>query len=184
MRVRFAWATPKTDPQTEFPEDKVLSEALTDLSISFMERHKDQPFLLFLAHYDVHVQLDAQQELIDKYLAKEKVNGYPSNAVYAAMIENIDISVGRIESQLEELGLRENTMVIFFSDNGGLISRFDKIPLHAKSKMHIYEGDTMQYIASSNAPLRAEKGTVYEGESGDTVLTFKKSFKLCRSSAT
>lgn len=154
---------PKTDPPTEFPEDKVLSEALTDLSMSFMERHKDQPFLLFLAHYDVHVQLDAQQELINKYLAKEKVKGYPSNAVYASMVENIDTSVSRIESQLEELGLRENTMVIFFSDNGGLISRFDKIPLHARSKMHIYEGDTMQYIASSNTPLRAEKGTVYEG---------------------
>lgn len=153
----------RTNPPTEFPDDKVLSEALTDLSISFIERNKDKPFLLFLAHYDVHVQLDAQQELIDKYLAKEKIPGYPSNVVYAAMIENIDTSVGRVEAKLKELGLAENTVVIFFSDNGGLVSRFDKIPLHAKSKRHIYEGDTMQYIATSNAPLRAEKGTVYEG---------------------
>ncbi len=154
---------PKMDPPMEFPDDLVLADALTELSVSFIERNKDKPFLLFLAHYDVHVQLDAQQELIDKYLAKEKVEGYPSNAVYAAMIENVDNSVGRIEAKLDELGLAENTVVIFFSDNGGLISRFDKIPLHAKSKLHIYEGDTMQYIASSNAPLRAEKGTVYEG---------------------
>lgn len=154
---------PGMDPPKEFPEDKVLSEALTDLSISFIERNKDKPFLLFLAHYDVHVQLDARQALIDKYLAKEKVEGYPSNVVYAAMIEHVDNSVGRIEAKLEELGLAENTVVIFFSDNGGLVSRFDKVPLHAKSKLHIYEGDTMQYIASSNAPLRAEKGTVYEG---------------------
>ncbi len=154
---------PRTDPPTEFPEDKILSEALTDLSISFIERNKDKPFFLFLAHYDVHVQLDAQQELIDKYLAKEKVTGYPSNAVYAAMIENVDISVGRVENKIEELGLVENTIVIFFSDNGGLVSRFDKIPLHAKSKQYIYQDDTMQYVASSNAPLRAEKGTVYEG---------------------
>jgi uncharacterized sulfatase len=79
------------------------------------------------------------------------------------MIENVDNSVGRIEAKLDALGLAENTVVIFFSDNGGLVSRFDKIPLHAKSKLHIYKGDTMQYIASSNAPLRAEKGTVYEG---------------------
>ena len=154
---------PRMDPPKEFPEEKVLSEALTDLSISFIERNKDKPFMLFLAHYDVHVQLDAQPELIDKYLSKEKVDGYPSNAVYAAMIEHVDNSVGRIEAKLEGLGLAENTVVIFFSDNGGLVSRFDKIPLHAKSKLHIYEGDTMQYIASSNAPLRAEKGTVYEG---------------------
>jgi len=118
---------------------------------------------LFLSHFDVHVQLDAQQELIDKYLAKEKDDRYPSNAVYAAMIENVDNSVGRIEAKLNELGLSENTVVIFFSDNGGLVSRFDKVPLHAKSKLHIYQSDTLQYIASSNAPLRAEKGTVYEG---------------------
>ena len=154
---------PKMDPPMEFPDNKVLSEALTDLSIDFIERKKDQPFLLFLAHYDVHVQLDAQQDLIDKYLAKDKADEYPSNSVYAAMIENVDNSVGRVERKLEELKLHENTIVIFFSDNGGLVSRFDKIPLHAKSKLNIYEGDTMQYIASSNAPLRAEKGTVYEG---------------------
>ena len=142
---------------------KLIPHSLTDLSLSFIERNEDKPFLLFLAHYDVHVQLDAQQELIDKYLSKEKVEGYPSNAVYAAMIENVDNSVGRIEAKLDALGLADNTVVIFFSDNGGLVSRFDKIPLHAKSKLHIYKGDTMQYIASSNAPLRAEKGTVYEG---------------------
>ncbi|MCK5706003.1 MAG: sulfatase-like hydrolase/transferase, partial [Cyclobacteriaceae bacterium] len=154
---------PRMDPPKEFPLEKVLSEALTDLSISFIERNKDKPFMLFLAHYDVHVQLDAQQELIDKYLSKEKVDGYPSNAIYAAMIEHVDNSVGRIEAKLEELGLAKNTVVIFFSDNGGLVSRFDKVPLHAKSKLHIYEGNPMQYIASSNTPLRAEKGTVYEG---------------------
>lgn len=154
---------PKTNPPTKFPDDKVLSEALTDLSISFIERNKEKPFLLFLAHYDVHVQLDARQELIEKYLAKEKVDDYPSNAIYAAMIEHVDNSVGRIEAKLDELGLAENTIVIFFSDNGGLISRFDKIPLNAKSKLHIYKDDTLQYIATSNTPLRAEKGTVYEG---------------------
>lgn len=151
------------DPPQDFPDDKVLSEALTDLGISFIERNRDKPFFLFLAHYDVHVQLDAQQELIDKYLAKERAAGYTCNAVYAAMIENVDNSVGRVEASLEKLGLAKNTVVIFFSDNGGLVSRFDKIPLHAKTKLHIYEGDTMQYIATSNAPLSREKGTVYEG---------------------
>ncbi len=153
----------RMDPPRDIPEGKVLSEALTDMSLSFIEQNREKPFLLFLSHYDVHVQLDAQQELIDKYLVRDKVDGYPGNAVYAAMIENIDNSVGRIVTRLSELGLSENTIVFFFSDNGGLVSRFDKIPLHAKSKLHIYEGDTMQYIATSNAPLRAEKGTVYEG---------------------
>lgn len=150
---------------TPMPADrgKVLSEALTDLSIDFIRDQKDIPFFLFLAHYDVHVQLDADSLLIEKYLEKQAVDGYPCNAVYAAMVEHVDNSVGRILQELELLELSEETLVIFFSDNGGLISRFDKIPLLAKERQHIYEGDTLLYVASSNAPLRAEKGTIYEG---------------------
>jgi uncharacterized sulfatase len=64
---------------------------------------------------------------------------------------------------LEQLDLAEETLVIFFSDNGGLISRFDNIPLIDASKISIYEQDTLRFIASSNAPLRGEKGTLYEG---------------------
>lgn len=144
-------------------DDERLSEVLTDYSVGFIEKNKDKPFFLFLAHYDVHVQLDGDMDLINKYLKKEKAGDYPGNAIYAAMVEHIDQSVGRIVSKLEELGLSENTMVVFFSDNGGLVSRFDEIPLLAKDKLPIYEGSDLQYIASSNAPLRAEKGTVFEG---------------------
>jgi uncharacterized sulfatase len=150
-------------PNQHFPGDKVLSEALTDLSISFIEKNQDDPFFLFLAHYDVHVQLDADSAKIEKYLKKPKVSGYPCNAVYAAMVEQIDISVGRILETLKNLNLEENTMVIFFSDNGGLIRRFDRVPLIAEAKQHIYQEDSLLYVASSNAPLRAEKGTLYEG---------------------
>jgi arylsulfatase A len=91
------------------------------------------------------------------------VDGYPCNAVYAAMIEHLDNSVGRVMGKLEELGLSDNTVVVFFSDNGGLIRRFDGRPILADSKMSVYEGDTLQFVVSSNAPLRSEKGTVYEG---------------------
>jgi arylsulfatase A len=140
-----------------------LSQALTDFSVQFIEDHRQEPFFLFLAHYDVHVQLDADSSLIDKYLNKEKVDPYPCNAIYAAMVEEVDHSTGRILQTIDQLGLAKNTLVIFFSDNGGLVSRFDRIPLIAASKLDIYAGDTLQYIASSNAPLRAEKGTLYEG---------------------
>ncbi|MCG8697082.1 MAG: sulfatase [Bacteroidales bacterium] len=150
-------------PKQDLPDDKLLSEALTDFGIDFIEKNKDQPFFLFLAHYDVHVQLDADSALIQEFLKKPKVDGYPCNAIYAAMVKHVDNSVGRIQSKLEELGLAENTIVVFYSDNGGLVSRFDKIPLIAKSKRYVYEGDTLLYVASSNAPLRSEKGTVYEG---------------------
>lgn len=158
----FAYADKMSSPMEEIP-GRVLSEALTDLSLDFIESNKEKPFFLYLSHYDVHVQLDADSALIQKYLNKEKVDDYPGNAVYAAMVEHVDNSVGRILDRLDQLGLSENTLVVFFSDNGGLVSRFDKIPLLANSKQHIYQGDTLLYVASSNAPLRAEKGTVYEG---------------------
>jgi len=158
----FQYAERMSTP-LEVEPGKVLSEALTDLSLDFIEQKKDEPFFLFLAHYDVHVQLDADSMLIEKYLDKKKVDGYPCNAVYAAMIEHVDNSVGRVMEKLEELGLSENTMVVYFSDNGGLVSRFDRIPLLANSKQYLYQEDTLLYVASSNAPLRAEKGTIYEG---------------------
>lgn len=140
-----------------------LSDVLSDMSVEFLEENKDTSFFLFLSHYDVHVQLDADSLLIDKYLKKDKVEDYPCNAVYAAMVESVDKSVGRVLDKLDELGLSGNTIVLFFSDNGGLVKRFDKIPLLTNSKQYIYENDSLLYIASSNAPLRAEKGTVYEG---------------------
>ncbi len=142
---------------------KRFSEAITDFGVQFMEKHRQEPFFLFIAHFDVHVQLDADMDLINKYLQKAKAKGYPSNAIYAAMIEHLDRSVGRLTSKLDELKLSDNTIVIFFSDNGGLIRRFDRIPLIDDSKKHIYEGDSLLYIASSNQPLRSEKGTLYEG---------------------
>jgi len=147
----------------DYSPGKVLSKALTDLGLDFIDKHGENPFFLYLAHYDVHVQLDADSMLIQKYLEKEKVEGYPCNAVYAAMVEHVDNSVGRVLEKLDEMGLAENTLVVYFSDNGGLISRFDRIPLLANSKQYIYEGDTLLYVASSNKPLRAEKGTIYEG---------------------
>jgi len=158
----FEYADKMSTPLDAVP-GRVLSEALTDLSLDFIESHKEQPFFLYLAHYDVHVQLDADSALIQKYLNKDKVEGYPCNAVYAAMVEHVDNSVGRILNKLDELDLSENTLVVYFSDNGGLVSRFDRIPLLAQSKQDIYQGDSLLYVASSNAPLRAEKGTVYEG---------------------
>lgn len=145
-------------------DNERVSDALTRMGIEFMERHKDNPFFLFISHFDVHVQLDADKGLIEKYKNKPKADGYPSNAVYAAMIEHMDKSVGDVMDYLEKAGLADNTIVIFYSDNGGLEDRFDGVPLLAGNALDAYpEGHPLTYIASSNAPYRGGKGSLFEG---------------------
>ncbi len=151
-------------PEYKAPENKRLSEILTDMGINFIEENKEDPFFLFISHYDVHVQLDADRDLINKYLKKGKSPDYPCNAVYAAMIEHVDNSVGAMMNAVEEMGLADNTVFIFYSDNGGVDNRFDNIPLLGGESKHVYpDGHPLQYIATSNVPLRAGKGTLYEG---------------------
>jgi len=136
-----------TWPPKDYPEDAYLSEVLTDRAEQFMETHRGRPFFLYLSHYAVHIPLDARAELVAKYEAKPKPDDGIHNATYAAMVEHVDRSVGRIMDKLKALGLEENTLMVFFSDNGGLRQRFDgKGPL-----------------VTSNAPLRDEKGSLYEG---------------------
>jgi uncharacterized sulfatase len=151
-------------PEFKAPKNKRLSDMLTDMGVDFIKDNKEQPFFLFVSHYNVHVQLDADSVLIEKYKNKQKDPDYPCNAVYAAMIEHMDRSVGAIMQAIEDEGLAENTIVIFYSDNGGVDNRFDNIPLLGGRSKDIYlDRHPLKYIATSNTPLRAVKGTLYEG---------------------
>ncbi|MHC4557825.1 MAG: sulfatase [Planctomycetota bacterium] len=120
------------------PKDEYLTDRLTDEAVRFIEANKDNSFFLYLPHYAVHTPLQAKAELIARYEDKPPSNGQ-YNSTYAAMIDSVDQSVGRIMDKLNELKLTSNTVVFFFSDNGG------------------YAG------ATSNQPLRGFKGTFYEG---------------------
>jgi len=115
-----------------------LTDRLAVEACEFIEDHKEKPFFLYLTHYTVHTPIQAKEELTKKYEEKPTHGGHV-NAKYAAMIESMDDSIGAVLSKLEELGLDQNTMVIFFSDNGG------------------HGGVT------SNAPLKGSKGMLYEG---------------------
>jgi len=155
---------PSFIPEYKSTKTKRLSEALTDMGVDFIKENKKEPFFLFISHYDVHVQLDADRDLIDKYLAKEKDPDYACNAVYAAMIEHVDRSVGTLMNTIGKMGLADNTLFIFFSDNGGVDNRFDNVPLLGGESKEVYpEGHPLRYIATTNTPLRAGKGTLYEG---------------------
>jgi arylsulfatase A len=122
-----------------------LTDRLTTEAEKFMEANKDKPFFLYLPHYTVHTPLRAPQVVIDKYKVKPRA-GSQSNPVYAAMVETMDDSVGRILKKLDDLKLTEKTLVIFTSDNGGLATN---------------EGGPTG--ATFNAPLREGKGFLYEG---------------------
>jgi arylsulfatase A len=136
-----------TSPKTEVDKDAYLSEFLTDQAEQFMAANKDRPFMLYLSHYAVHIPLEARQALIEKYEKKPKPESGVNNPVYAAMVEHVDQSVGRILAKLDALDLSRRTIVFFMSDNGGLRQRFD--------------GDGP--VVTTNAPLRDEKGSLYEG---------------------
>ncbi|NIA13942.1 MAG: sulfatase-like hydrolase/transferase [Nitrospiraceae bacterium] len=136
-----------THPDIELDEDAYLAETLTEYAEAFIEANQDKSFFLYLSHYAVHIPLEARQALIEKYEAKKKPATGVNNPIYAAMVEHVDDSVGQIMTKLRELDLEENTMVVFMSDNGGLYRRFDEA------------GPAV----TSNAPLRDEKGTLYEG---------------------
>jgi len=144
---------------TNGPEGEHIADRLAEECSKFMEANKDKPFYISLWFYDVHTPIMARPELIKKYEAKrlklglkpafiseppQQVRQIQEHAVYAAMVETMDNAVGQVLAKLDELGLRENTIVIFTSDNGGLSTSSDGSP-------------------TSNLPFRAGKGWLYEG---------------------
>lgn len=130
------------------PEGKpgeYLTDRLGEEALAFIERARDQPFFLYLSHFAVHTPIQGRADLVQKY--QRKLNLKPgqgqtqTNVVYAAMVENLDETVGRLRQKLEELKLADRTIIIFTSDNGGRIT----------------QGTT------SNRPLRYGKASAYEG---------------------
>ncbi|MFH1964864.1 MAG: sulfatase [Acidobacteriota bacterium] len=146
------------------PEGEYLTQRLTDESLKILDEFRNDPFLLYLAFYTVHIPLEAPEEVVEKYRKKaealegeefageeqiwptddpRRVRIQQKHATYAAMVECMDAQVGRVLDKLEELDLDDNTVICFMSDNGGL--------------------STAEGMPTSNQPLRAGKGWLYEG---------------------
>ncbi len=145
------WPDWKGNPSfTGRADGDYLADRLTEEACAFIDAHRDRPFFLYLAHYSVHIPLDAKAGKIAKYEAKLKTHppepGQQNNPHYAAMVESVDESVGKVLDTLHRNGLDDNTLVVFFSDNGGL---------------SVKEGPLTP--ATTNYPLRAGKGYLYEG---------------------
>jgi len=140
-----------------------LTDRLTKEANQFIETNKNQPFLLYLAYYNVHTPIQAKPTLVAKYEQKKgtitsstkadfkseraaNTKQKQDNPAYAGMVQSVDESVGNIMKKLAHLGLSKNTIIIFTSDNGGLTT----LPKKRKAP-------------TSVVPLRAGKGWLYEG---------------------
>jgi arylsulfatase A-like enzyme len=141
------------------PKGESLTQRLASETITFIEEHKDKPFLAFLSFYAVHGPIQTTKPLWSKYREKASKQPAPAerfqidrtlpvrqvqdNPVYAGLIENMDTAVGRVLKKLDELGLKENTIICFTGDNGGVTS-----------------GDS---FSSAELPYRGGKGRQWEG---------------------
>jgi arylsulfatase A-like enzyme len=159
---RGGFFSPYINPNLESgPDGESLTLRLGQETADFIEAHKDQPFLAYLSFYTVHAPIQTTQALWKKYrdkaekmrLINEKerflfdrrlnVRQVQDCPIYAGMIEQLDQAIGTVLNKLDELGLDDNTIVCFTSDNGGVSS-----------------GDA---YATSNLPLRGGKGRQWEG---------------------
>lgn len=120
-----------------------ITDVFTDNAIDFVSGcEKDKrPFFLYLAYNAPHWPLEAPQEIIDQFKQIED----PKRRIYAAMVKSMDSNIGRLLAKLDQLGIRDNTFIVFLSDNGAPGS---------------WSGG---YNAGSNGELKGAKGSLYEG---------------------
>jgi len=119
------------------PEGEYLPDRLTDETIKFIQQNKEKPWMVHLWYYTVHWPMQAPEELLKKY--KDRKGPGLNDTRYGAMIEAMDLAIGKLMQSLKDMGLDENTLVIFTSDNGGFAGVSDCRPLR-ESKGHLYEG--------------------------------------------
>lgn len=122
------------------------TDYLTDKAVEEIEQTKDAPFFMYFAYHTPHTPIQGREDLVEYFKSKVDPEAIHNNPTYAAMVMSLDMSVGRIVESLEKKGLRENTIIIFTSDNGGLTQRYGK-----------------RDFFTENIPLRRGKGSAYEG---------------------
>ncbi len=148
------WGAPKSyffpgwenQPSIPGKDGDYLNDRLTSEALQFLDRQRGAPFFLNFWFYDAHIPLEAKRDAVAHFEARQAVDGKTRNATYAAMLSAIDQTVGRVVSKLKDIGAADNTLIVFTSDNGGL---------------HVPEWRCT--TPTTNAPLRAGKGYLYEG---------------------
>ncbi|MBL8211592.1 MAG: sulfatase [Bryobacterales bacterium] len=133
-------------PHLEEPKPgEYLTDRLTDEALRWLDKGAGKPFFLYLAHHSPHTPIEAPADRVAYYKEKLKPGMHHQNATYAAMVESLDKSVGRVMEAVKKAGQWDNTVFVFLSDNGGFIGKFDG------------------QVVTNNHPLRSGKGSLYEG---------------------
>ena len=156
---------------TDGPDGEYITERLTDEALRFVEAHQDEPFYLNVWHFAVHGPWGHKEELTKQFADKSDPRGHQHNPIMASMLKSVDESLGRVMDRFDELGLTDNTLFIFYSDNGG--NTHSNVP--GGRGMDVKQGhpkwdfvqDWKKWAGdqppTNNAPLREGKGRIYEG---------------------
>ena len=128
-----------------------LTKLYTDKSIEFLEENHEKPFFLYLAHTMMHVVIDATDEYRDR----------TGKGIYADTLEELDAETGRLLAKLDELGLSEDTVVLFTSDNGPWSN--DSADQHSKNAKYVEWTKGPEIPWGSSGPLRGAKASTWEG---------------------
>jgi arylsulfatase A-like enzyme len=118
-------------------EHEYLTDAMTREAIAYIDRHRNEPFFLYLAYNAVHSPMQCSKAYLERFAHIEDIH----RRVFAAMLANLDDGVGKVLDKVRTSGLQQRTLVFLVSDNGG----------------------PTKELTSSNAPLRGGKGDMYEG---------------------
>lgn len=146
------------------PEGEYMTDRLAQEAVNFIDNNAHDPFFMYFSFYSVHAPFSAPEDRIEPYKKKMEKLGLTDeerfgqeeigdrkfqyrkrqdHPAYAAMVESVDMAVGKVLDKLKQKGIEDNTIVIFFSDNGGL--------------------STSEGTPTANSPLRTGKGWLYEG---------------------
>jgi arylsulfatase A-like enzyme len=142
-----------------------IEDTLSQHVVDFIHHNKDHPFFASYWQFSVHAPYDAKDELVAKYRKLADPKNPQRNPVYAAMVESLDDGVGRVIAELEQDGLLDKTIIVFFSDNGGVSwggVDSDTEGAHTEHKSARFQAD-MHWPPTSNLPLRNGKASLYEG---------------------
>ncbi len=135
----FSHPTVKPSYKANPNDDAHHAIEITNEALKFMDKNKSKPFFLYVAHHIVHRPIMEHAGLIFKYKEKRDSDLAINNPIMGAMIERMDTQIGRLLKKIDDLGLTDNTVVVFFSDNGGYDKLQAQDPLRGGKSM-LYEG--------------------------------------------